>query len=343
MQNNAPSRSLSCLLLVLAGPFGAHLSLASGQSNVRPVPAIGRVPRAAGGSDAGSREAEEARFLRAPAGQTAPEPAWDVGMEIHGMLQPAADLETALGERSVLRGGWDASLARRRGDRSLELFLDTEASFYDWSATAALPGGAADPFNDLYETRVGALLGFAEDEQVSWFTGMEVVLAGEDSPSIGAALSIGAITGVDVRAGDDLTLSFGLAALTRLEDSTWVLPYLGFDWRLNDTVRLATDGAGVLLEAQLGRDWTATLAAEYELRQFRLNEDNAIPGGVYQDDQITLSGTLDWRVSASATLSLTAGLVAWQESTFLDDGGAKLGEVETDPAPFGAVSLTFGR
>lgn len=340
MQYTAPSRSLSYLLLLLAGPLGAH-SLAFGQSNVRPVPAASRVQRATGGHHFDSRKAEEARYLKLADAPMQRPMEWDVGMDIHGMMQPASDLETG-GDRSVLRGGWEATLSRSNGDRSLALFLDTEASFYDWSTTTPLPGGATDPFNDLYETRLGAVMGFDESEQVSWFTGVEIVLAGEDSASIGDSLSIGVVTGCDVQASDDLSLSFGIAALTRLEDATWVLPYFGFDWRLSDRVTLATDGAGLVLDARLSRDWSAAVAAEYEMRQFRLNDDNAISDGVYQDDQITLSGELTWRASESTTLQLTGGLAAWQESTFLDGAGSKLGEVETDPGLFAAVTLSFG-
>jgi hypothetical protein len=302
---------------------------------------IGRAPKAVGENHVDSRKAEEARFLLL-GGQASPEtPRWEVGMEVSAVLQPAAGLETA-GERSVLRGGWDATLLRRSADRSLEIFLDAEASFYDWSASAPLAGAPTDSFNDLYVTRIGTLLQFDQDEQLSWFTGLEVTVSGEDSASIGEAVSVGAVTGVDVVANDQLTLSVGLAALTRLEDSAWVLPYFGFDWQLTERTRFGTDGAGLLLESRLDDAWTARAATRYELRQFRLNPDNAIPRGVYQDDQITLTGTIERRLGASATLSLSAGAVLWQESRYLDGAGTKLGEVETEPGLYGAISLRFG-
>jgi len=299
--------------------------------------------KAVGETHFDARTAEEARYLRLSASvpPAQAEPRWDVGMDVLGEFQPAAGLETD-GERSVLRGGWEATLRRQREDRSLALFLDTEASFYDWSDATSLPGGAADPFNDLYATRVGALLGFREDEQLSWFTGMEINVSGEDNASIGDAISVGAVTGVDVRASDDLTLSFGLAALTRLGDAAWVLPYFGFDWRLSERTRLATEGAGLVLSSDLSDRWGLSVGTRYELRQFRLNDDNAIAGGVYQDDQITLTAKLERRLGEHATLALSGGAVLWQESTFLDGTGAKLGEVETDAGLIGAISLRFG-
>jgi hypothetical protein len=335
MPHNAPSPSLSFLFpfLLLAGPTGVP---AFGQSNVRPVPVVGRAP-ATGGEHFDSRKAEEASYLLSPGGAAA----WSVALDLEATLLSSADLEDG-GERSVQRGGWSATLTRDLGDRSTTFYLDAEASFYDWSAPAPLAAGSPDPFNDLYLTRLGALAEFDEDAALSWFTGAEITVSGEDDAGIQDALSLGAVSGVRCRASKDLTLEFGLAALTRLEDHAWLLPYFGFDLRLSERWRLATDGARVLLEAELSDDVTAALAAEYDLRQFRLNDDNALSEGVYQDDEIRLSAELVWRLGEHATLACAAGLVAWQESTFLDDSGTELGEVETDPAPYATLALRLG-
>jgi hypothetical protein len=127
-----------------------------------------------------------------------------------------------------------------------------------------------------------------------------------------------------------------------LEDSAWVLPYFGFDWRIGERLSLASDGAGVALHGSLSDELSCFLGARYELRQFRLNPDGALPDGVVHDDEIRLECGLAWRVGEHATLALEGGALLWQETAFLDDGGAKLGEVETDPAPFATVSLRLG-
>jgi hypothetical protein len=343
MPHNAPSPSLSFPFpsLFLLGLIGAP---AFGQSNVRPAPEVGRAPAAGRGLHLDSRTAEEAGYGSSQDGgdPVLADTDWDVEVDLLGTYLSAADLEGDAAERSVLRGGWDVALTHDLGDRSTTFFLETEASFYDWSASAPFVGGSADPFNDLYQTRVGALASFDEDEALSWFTGMELTLAGEDSSSIQDSASVGAVTGVTCRASEDVSLGFGLAVLTRIEDTTWILPYIAFDLQLTDRVRLGTDGARVELEAELSERVTGTLAAQYELRQFRLNEDNALPEAVYQDDEIRLSAELDWELGRHATLSLAGGAVVWQESTFLDDSGSKLAELESDPAPFALATLRFG-
>ncbi|MEM7308792.1 MAG: hypothetical protein AAF682_19070 [Planctomycetota bacterium] len=266
---------------------------------------------------------------------------WRIEMDLESQALPGANLDQAGGERSVVRGGWRARLTRELGDRSFTFLMDSEASFYDWSAPAPIAGTTTDPFNDLYQTHIGAVASFAEDESIGWFTGMEIGLSGEDNADVQDAITLGAITGARCRANEDLTFSFGIAALTRLEDDPWIIPYFGFDWALTDRVRLATEGARLLLEAELSDSLDATLAAEYQLRQYRLNEDGPLGDGVFQDDQIQLTGELAWHAGENTTLTFAAGAVTWQESAFLDSDGSVLSQRETEPAAFGALTLSF--
>ena len=149
MSHNAPLRSLPLLSLLLAGPLvGSH---ALGQSNVRPAPVIGKAPRAASVSNIDSRAVEEALWLRLSTAPVLEEPEWVVDMDLHTTALPNTDLSLP-GERSVVRGGWDAALTRELGDRSFTVFLNSEASFYDWNAPAPIVGTTTDPFNDLYST-----------------------------------------------------------------------------------------------------------------------------------------------------------------------------------------------
>ena len=90
---------------------------------------------------------------------------------------------------------------------------------------------------------------FEEDQQVGFFTGFEMTLSGEDDADVQDSLSIGAISGVRCKASEDLTINVGLAALTRLDDDGWIIPYFGFDWQLTERMRVASEGAKVLMEA----------------------------------------------------------------------------------------------
>ena len=303
---------------------------------------MGRLREAAFGSDGPSRASSEAHYLRlAEIPLAEDEPRWTVDMEVEGRFEPAADLESVGGDLAVQTGGWDATLSRQLDDRSYHLSLAAEASFFDWGAASPVVPGTNDPFNDLYDTRIGALASFAEDEELGWFSGFEVILSGEDSADVQDSISVGAVSGVRYDSGENLSLSFGLAALTRLEDDAWVIPYFGFDWRITERLRFGTEGSRVALAAQVSDTVEATLAAEYRLRQYRLNDSNALPDGVFQDDQIDASLTLGWRPTPGVELTLQGGAIVWEEYTFLDGAGTKLVEFESDPALFGGLGLTL--
>ncbi len=314
--------------------------LAAAQSNVRPVPVLADAPRASYGH-LRAKSAREAHYRRLAAVPVLDETRWNVSMEIEAVAQPSAGLEKVGGDLTTQSGSWSAALTRELDDREWSIYVAAEATFFDWSANAPVVGTSTDPFNDLYTTRLGAVTSIDEDEELGWFTGMEVFLSGEDSADVQDAISVGGITGVRCRAGDDLAVSFGLAALTRLEDDAWVIPYFGFDWQVSDRLHLGTEGPRVALEAALSDDWSANLAAEYRLRQYRLNESNALADGVFQDDQITATAGLAWMPRPGVSLELEAGAAVWEEYTFVADGGTTVNEFESDPSAYVGLGLRF--
>lgn len=313
------------------------------QSNVRPVPVVAHAPDLVMASRraAAAPVDSDALWLSLDARPAAPVPEWAISMDIEGTLAGAGDLQGFGGGVSVQRGSWDASLTREGDARSYTLFLGAQATFHDWSASAPFVAGSRDPFNDLYETRIGGVASFQEDETLGWFTGVELTLAGEDAADPLDSLVVGAVSGVSARADEDLSFSFGVAVLTRLEDTPWLLPYFGFDWRLSERFRLSTEGARVELEATLSEAWSATLASEYSIQQARLNGANAIPSGVYQDDRITASAGLRWAPNERTTLDLEAGAILWEEHTFLSSTGTNLATFESGQAGFVGLGLNF--
>ena len=76
--------------------------------------------------------------------------------------------------------------------------------------------------------------------------------------------------------------------LSRLEDDPWIWPWLGFEWSASDWFGVQARGTQIEAHAQLGEHWRALTRAEYVIRQFRLNDDNALAGGVLRDNDIRL-------------------------------------------------------
>lgn len=268
-----------------------------------------------------------------------------VDLEISARARTDGDFTSGTGSADVARAGWDARIGwKTSADHGFVVTLHTEASSYGFSgATGLIPGVAtSSPLNDVYETSLGALLCSQASERTSWFTSAEVGLSGEDEASLGKALTLAAVGGVRYRANDDLTLQCGLAARTMHEDDPWVVPYLGFDLRLGDRVRLSAEGSNIKLSAELTDAWSMFALASYEMRQYRLNESNPLPDGTMRDQEIDLGAGIDWRPNETALLRLEGGITAWQEFEFFDRDGRRVSETETDAAPFVGFSLQFG-
>jgi hypothetical protein len=75
------------------------------------------------------------------------------------------------------------------------------------------------------------------------------------------------------------------------------------------------------------------------MRQYRLNSDGPLGGGVLQDDHVELTAGLVWRPNEHGRVRLEAGSVVWRELHVLDDGGAVQADVETESAGIVALSV----
>ncbi len=341
--------------------FALLCAPAFGQSNVRPAPRLVRVPEMGAELLARPRSTTwklrprswerltpavppdpfASDFAHLSALPTPKEPADFTHFEVQGVLHDNADFEKGGGDVAIARGGWSGVFGRRIGEETvLAVSLDAEASFYDFSGAQALMAGSGDPFNDVYDSRVGlAVLGDPTASQ-SWFAGMELGFSGEDDVDLRSALSVGALGGMRVRFDDDFAVSMGLAARSRLEDDPWLFPFLGFDWRVSERMRLVSEGSRMHAVYAASEAVELSLGAAYAIRQYRLNDDSPLPEGVVQEEEITAEGGLRWELGRKLRLELTGGIAVWREFQTYDDFGRKLAELETDPAPFAGFVLS---
>lgn len=318
---------------------------APAQSTVRPLPRMATVPAA---TLALSPRSFDARMLNA---EPAPVDLIDISrepkaesyleLEMHGRLSAGVDFSESGGGFDLARGGWSATLGRAIGeDSAVTVQLETEASFYHFSGMTALVPGSNAPLNDVYRTSLGVSMYTGLAQPLGWFTGFEVGLGGEDEASLGDAMIVGGVSGVRYRANENLALTLGLASQSRLEGKTWVAPFLGFDWRIDDDLRLWAQGSQVELSCALNEHWSTALSAEYAWRQYRLNDENPLPGGVFRDEEIELAFELRRKSKSGVALQFQVGTVVWQELNFIDSSGDNVSETETEPSLFASFGLS---
>jgi hypothetical protein len=322
--------NLPVLISVLALPCGA-------QNAFRPLPAV---PELAAGGAGAAPSAARRRFDELElAAEGRPDRTFVEARATAG-LAAGADLDGG-GSLSTQHGGWTATFGRELGgERLAALSLSTQAFFYNFGGDTALVPADDEPFNDLYEAELAGMVRSA-GPGAGWFAGAELALGGEDEASPGESATVGGVAGVHYAPRDDLQLEMGLAAQSRLEDDVWVWPFVGVRWNAGE--RWSFEAQGTRVEAQfvLGERWSALARAEYTLRQFRLNRDNPLPRGVLRDEQIRVGLGVERRGDDGLGFELVGGLEAWRELSTLDRDGEDVAEIEADPAPFVAFSLTL--
>jgi len=328
----------------------AFSSALAAQSPVKPLPAAARPASLAFAlSSAGGFATFDQDWPRTPFEQVAHLPAGEDGphFDLDLFLEGGrtTSFQGAPGSMSSARAGWDGHIGWRTGeDTGLALNLHSEASFYSFTnATGLVPGsGSSDPLNDVYETSLGSTLCMRTGEHTAWYSSAALTFSGEDNASMGASMSVCALTGVRYEVREDLSIEAGLAVASMLADDPWVVPYFGFDWEMGGGWRLFASGPRVELSKQLAPNWSLAATASYELRQFRLNADNPVPSGVLRDQQIDLGLELAWFPRADTRISLAGGMTSWRQLQFYDENGNKISESEVDPVAYLGLRMHFG-
>jgi hypothetical protein len=244
------------------------------------------------------------------------------------------------GDFATQRGGWQVLFGTELAEERLAaVSISTEAYFYNFGGTPDLVPGAANPFNDLYRASFSGILRTPQQVGMGWFGGFEFTLGGEDEAHVRDSLVAGGVGGVHYVANEHLEVDVGLAMLSRLEDDPWIWPFLGLKWRPNDELTLEAKGTSIEARYALDPTWSLFARAEYQLRQFRLNDDNPLASGVFRDEEIRAGGGITRRSASGFKVDLYGGLNLWRELSTLDQDGGKVSEVEADTTPFVALSL----
>lgn len=246
-----------------------------------------------------------------------------------------SDLGSA-GNVSVTRAALEFTFDAPIGSRArLAVDVKNEVSFYDFEGATTLLPGTGDPWDTLSSVSVGPTLRVGVDANWSWFVGMDTRFAGETDAKIGDSLAFGAVAGARYAFSENFALTFGAFGSTRLEDDPLVLPLIGVEWKINDTLRLTTRGTGLSLTATLTETLEFSILGAWSSRDYRLEDERAInPEGVIRDTRVPMGVELAWSPNRAVRIALVAGVVAWQEYETFDRNGNDIADDSTDPTAY---------
>jgi hypothetical protein len=350
----APPCLIALLPVLLTG-------FAAAQGTIRPLPRVARSWEASASPASGKVVEPKAReaavdldFIgplplerQRETGETAPappaEPVDFTDVEFFLLGVGTADFTEGQGQLAVQRGGWRASVGRRQPDGTCYAFeIDSEASFYDFGGGVSPVPGVADPFNDVYETSLSGRFLARQSERLEWYGGVQLGVAGEDRAKFSDAVWVGGAMAMRYEAAPRFALLAGVAGVSRFEDSPWILPYVGFDWQVTDSLRVLTEAAEIHVDYSPGEKWSLGAVAAYGFRQYRLNEEGPLHGGAFRDEEIRLGGSIGYEPTPAVELGLEVGTLLWREVVFFDGQGGDLGEVETSSPIYLRFGLNVG-
>ncbi|MGQ0629307.1 MAG: hypothetical protein ACT4PL_14550 [Phycisphaerales bacterium] len=271
-----------------------------------------------------------------------PSSPWNTTLSFDGSHAFRSDLRDGPGEVAVSRASASLTVGYALSERTkLSLALDAEASVYDFQNATALVAGTDEPLDDAYAAAIVPSVFHAINAEWAVFGGGVFAFAGESDADLGDSFTGGGFGGVRYAFCETFAMSFGLAATSRLEDSVLVLPLIGIEWQVSPTVKFVTERLGVRLTAKMNDAWSVGLFGSYQSREYRLEDDNLLPGGVARDRRVPVGAMVTYAPSAAFDATLRAGAVVYQEYRFDDADGDRVSEDHTRAAPFLALNISF--
>lgn len=323
------TRSL-CLSLIAGGLMA---SAAFGQEGVTPGKTEVTPESQASSQSAGEESAVPAKGRKLTA-----------ELKIAGYATASADFDGDNGDVQSSSVGADFELGIPIAQKStLTLSVGSEWSFYDFGGDSGF--GASDPWDTISDYSTSARFSYQMDETWSWFVGGFAASSGEQGADFSETITGGGFTGFGYAPSREFFIAFGAGYATRLEDDGYIIPAIILRWQINDKWSLATDtetrGAGLQVSYQLTESFALTAAGGFLFKEFRLDEDGAVPSGVGVEGGFPVALGARWKVSDQVTFNTRLGLILAREMKLEDDTGEELQELDVDTTPFLSANLTF--
>ena len=212
--------------------------------------------------------------------------------------------------------------------------LKAEYSWYDFDGATGLIPGSDDPFSQTSTYTLSPSVGFGLDENWSFRAAALLGWSQEGSGPRGDGFTGGGLGLVRYKFSDDLAVSGGILATSRLEEDAVVIPIIGVEWQIDETLRFETRGLGAELSAKLTNEFMAFIDGGYNSREFRLEDDNLLPEGIVRDRRAQIGAGVRWQPAPFVQVSLKGGAIVWSEFRVDDRDGNELRSIDADPTGF---------
>ena len=259
------------------------------------------------------------------------------GGSVYNFETDLDDGESFSVNRYYIEGGMTYLIRR---DRMISLSVGYGQDDYNFSGTASAPWNNIDNYRASLFTRWGMDNGWA------WFASASIRSYGETGANMSDALSSAGFGGASYTFSDKLTLGPGLGVFERIEDRPLVIPILIVNWDITEKLSLgtggglaATAGPGLTLDYKATKHWNLTLSGRYENKRFRLDDDGPAPGGIGEDRNIPVLGSIRYMLYPGTHITGIMGYNFDGEFRLEDAGGSYLDDQSYDSSFFAGLTI----
>jgi hypothetical protein len=253
-----------------------------------------------------------------------------------------------------LEGGGDYSVQRyffrfdadRRMSDTIHAGLGLSYDHEDWDFTGAT-GFRGTPWGEIHRTGVDFRFQYTgiEDWALSFLPSVQS--AKESGADWADSIQAGAVVAAAYRFSPGLTLGLGAGLFSGLEEFRG-FPFVVVRWQIADRLLLAnpfrpgpTGPAGLELTYFLGDGWEVGVGSAWRSFRFRLDDQGPAPEGIGEVQLLPAWGRIRWQLRGRWAFDLYAGYAFDGELKLEDRNGNEIGTIDQDPAPFGAVTVSF--
>jgi hypothetical protein len=226
---------------------------------------------------------------------------------------------------------------------AIGLSLGFDFERWNFSGIEALAG--IDPWNEIVRPSISVPMVYNTANNWRLMLIPTLEFAGATGAEASESLSYGAVLAAMRAFGPNLMLGLGAGVFNRLDE--WEgFPFIAVNWAINDQFRLSNPfEAGVAGPAGLeliytpSSQWEIGIGGAYRSYRFRLDDTSAVEDGIGQVDFLATFLRIGINTGKRISFDLNAGALFEGEISIDDKNGNKLGDTDTDTAPFVGVTL----
>ncbi len=218
--------------------------------------------------------------------------------------------------------------------------LDAEYASYSFNQRDDTIFGKSGFMQDAVTLRLGLMIVAPIDAKWGWQAGGSLSMAGETQADVWESINGAALGGINYLASPDLKWSVSFAGFW-FEGSPLVIPLPGFDWKISERYRLATQGPGLNFVTTLSPSTKLTIMSRWEYRQYRLDDNAPVPGGKYYDQRFPVGLELTRRFFRVLDVSLEGGCYVYQQMMIRDKDDNKVVTVVGDQSAYVGLRMSL--